>query len=62
MALLLCGEGLRLLQCFRLRVKEVDSAANHIVIRDAGQKGSSHHSSERQLNADPLGGLQWGRP
>ena len=34
MALLLYGTGLRLLECCRLRVKDVDFAANQIVIRD----------------------------
>jgi len=34
MALLLYGAGLRLLECCRLRVKDVDFATNQIVIRD----------------------------
>jgi len=34
MALLLYGAGLRLLECCRLRVKDVDFTANQIVIRD----------------------------
>src|SRR5207247_7155315 len=34
MALLLYGAGLRLLECCRLRVKDVDVATNQIVIRD----------------------------
>jgi len=34
MALLLYGAGLRLLECCRLRVKDVDFGANQIVIRD----------------------------
>ncbi len=34
MALLLYGAGLRLLECCRLRIKDVDFAANQIVIRD----------------------------
>ena len=34
MALLLYGAGLRLLECCRLRVKDVDFAADQIVIRD----------------------------
>jgi integron integrase len=34
MALLLYGAGLRLLECCRLRVKDVDFAGNQIVIRD----------------------------
>src|SRR5215472_3786644 len=39
MALLLYGAGLRLLECCRLRVKDVDFATNQIVIRNGkGQK------------------------
>jgi integron integrase len=39
MALLLYGAGLRLLECARLRVKDVDFASNQIVVRDGkGQK------------------------
>ena len=34
MALLLYGAGLRLLECCRLRVKDVDFGANQIVVRD----------------------------
>jgi integron integrase len=34
MALLLYGAGLRLLECCRLRVKDVDFATNQIVVRD----------------------------
>ena len=34
MASLLYGSGLRLLECARLRVKDVDFAASHIVVRD----------------------------
>jgi integron integrase len=38
MAMLLYGAGLRLMECCRLRVKDVDFSQNHIVIRDG--KGS----------------------
>ncbi|MBI1736477.1 MAG: tyrosine-type recombinase/integrase [Candidatus Rokubacteria bacterium] len=38
MALLLYGAGIRLLECCHLRIKDVDSAANRITIRDG--KGS----------------------
>src|SRR6266849_2697778 len=39
MATLLYGAGLRLLECLRLRVKDVDFPSNHIVVRDGkGQK------------------------
>src|SRR5262249_1863783 len=34
MALLLYGAGLRLLECCRLRIKDVDFATNQITIRD----------------------------
>jgi integrase len=34
MATPLYGAGLRLLECLRLRVKEVDFRANHIVVRE----------------------------
>ena len=38
-ASLLYGSGLRLLECLRLRVKDVDFAQNHILVRDGkGQK------------------------
>jgi integron integrase len=40
MVLLLYGAGLRLLECARLRVKDIDFAANHIVIRNG--KGAKH--------------------
>jgi integrase len=39
MAGLLYGSGLRLLECLRLRVKDVDFGQNHLVVRDGkGQK------------------------
>jgi hypothetical protein len=39
MAALLYGTGMRLMECIRLRVKDVDFAYNHIVVRDGkGQK------------------------
>jgi len=39
MATLLYGAGLRLMECLRLRVKDVDFLYNHIVVRDGkGQK------------------------
>lgn len=39
MARLLYGSGLRLMECLRLRVKDIDFTYNHIVVRDAkGQK------------------------
>ncbi|MBI5665283.1 MAG: integron integrase [Nitrospirae bacterium] len=39
MAGLLYGSGLRLMECIRLRVKDIDFAQNHIIVRDGkGQK------------------------
>jgi integrase len=39
MASLLYGSGLRLMECLRLRVKDVDFGQNHILVRDGkGQK------------------------
>ena len=34
MAILMYGAGLRLMECLRLRVQDVDFAANQIIIRD----------------------------
>lgn len=34
MATLMYGTGLRLMECLRLRVKDVDFAANQIAVRD----------------------------
>jgi len=34
MASLLYGSGLRLMECLRLRVKDVDFGQNHIVVRE----------------------------
>jgi integron integrase len=47
MALLLYGAGLRLLECCRLRVKDVDFATNQIVIRD----GKGHKDRVTMLPA-----------
>ena len=39
MASLLYGSGLRLMECLRLRVKDIDFGQNHVVVRDGkGQK------------------------
>ncbi len=39
MTSLLYGSGLRLMECLRLRVKDVDIGQNHIVVRDGGDFG-----------------------
>jgi integrase len=44
---LLYGGGLRLLECCRLRVKDVDFAANHVAIRD----GKDHKDRVTMLPA-----------
>ena len=57
MASLLYGSGLRLMECLRLRVKDVDFGQNHIVVRDGkGQMdrvtvlpGSLVHALRRQV-------------
>ena len=74
MAVLLYGAGLRLLECCRLRVKDVDFATNQIVIRDGkGRKDRvtmlpaaikpaliSHVERVRkQHEADLRGGAGW---
>ena len=52
MALLLYGTGLRLLECCRLRVKDVDFAMNQIVIRDG--KGRKDRVTMLPAAAQPL--------
>jgi integrase len=43
MAGLLCGSGLRLMECVRLRVKDVDFGYARIIVRDwQGRQGSTH--------------------
>ncbi|HWT83472.1 MAG TPA: tyrosine-type recombinase/integrase, partial [Candidatus Methylomirabilis sp.] len=52
MASLLYGSGLRLMECLRLRVKDVDFGQNHIVVRDGkGQK--DRVTVEQNLTVDP---------
>ncbi len=48
MANLLYGSGLRLMECIRLRVKDVDFAYNHIVVRDG--KGDKDRVTILPLN------------
>lgn len=41
MAGLMYGSGLRLMECVRLRIKDIDVSCNHVIIRDGkGNKGS----------------------
>ena len=49
MALLLYGAGLRLLECCRLRVKDVDFATNQIVIRERARATPSRPPPRRRL-------------
>jgi site-specific recombinase XerD len=48
MANLLYGSGLRLMECIRLRVKDVDFSYNHIVVRDG--KGDKDRVTMLPLN------------
>jgi integron integrase len=48
MANLLYGSGLRLMECIRLRVKDVDFSYNHIVVRDG--KGNNDRVTMLPLN------------
>jgi len=43
MAMLLYGAGLRLMECCRLRVKDIDFSQNHIVVR-AGKGNKDRHT------------------
>ena len=52
MAVLLYGAGLRLLECARLRVKDLDFAANQIVVRSGkGDRDRDHSSGRRAARA-----------
>jgi integron integrase len=53
MAGLLYGAGLRVLECARLRVKDIDFAAGHIVVRD-GKGGRDRRTLFPQLLRVPL--------
>jgi integron integrase len=52
MANLLYGSGLRLMECIRLRVKDVDFSYNHIVVRDG--KGDKDRVTMLPLNVKNL--------
>jgi integron integrase len=53
MASLLYGTGIRLMECVRLRVKDVDFARNEITVRD-GKGGKDRHTVLPASLADPL--------
>ena len=54
MAGLLYGSGLRLMECLRLRVKDVDFGQDHVVVRDG--KGQKDRTTVLPASlADPLG-------
>ena len=55
MASLLYGSGLRLMECLRLRVKDVDFGQNHIVVRDG--KGQFDVSASLLLPLHQVGKL-----
>jgi site-specific recombinase XerD len=50
MATLLYGSGLRLMECIRMRVKDVGFAYNHIVVRDG--KGDKDRVTMLPLNVE----------
>jgi integron integrase len=52
MANLLYGAGLRLMECIRLRVKDIDLSYNHLVIRNG--KGDKDRVTVLPLNVKPL--------
>jgi integron integrase len=53
MAMLLYGAGLRLMECCRLRVKDIDFAGNHIVVR-AGKGDKDRHTMLPAAVKEPL--------
>jgi integron integrase len=53
LASLLYGTGMRLLECLRLRVKDIDFARNAIVVRD-GKGGKDRHTVLPRRLIDPL--------
>lgn len=54
MAMLLYGAGLRLMECLRLRVKDIDIASNQIVVR-AGKGDKDRHTMLPAAVKEPLG-------
>jgi integrase len=53
MAMLLYGAGLRLMECLRLRVKDIDFASNQIVVR-AGKGDKDRHTMLPAAVKEPL--------
>jgi len=53
MAMLLYGAGLRLMECFRLRVKLIDFTTNQIVVR-AGKGDKDRHTMLPAAVKEPL--------
>jgi integron integrase len=53
MAMLLYGAGLRLMECLRLRVKDIDCASNQIVVR-AGKGDKDRHTMLPAAVKEPL--------
>ncbi len=53
MAMLLYGAGLRLMECLRLRVKDIDFTSNQIVVR-AGKGNKDRHTMLPAAVKDPL--------
>ena len=53
MAMLLYGAGLRLMECLRLRVKDIDSGSNQIVVR-AGKGDKDRHTMLPAAIKEPL--------
>ncbi len=51
MAMLLYGSGLRLMECIRLRVKDIDFSSNEIIVRDG--KGARDRATVLPENAKP---------
>jgi integrase len=53
MAMLLYGAGLRLMECSRLRVKDIDFTSNQIVVR-AGKGNKDRHTMLPTAMREPL--------
>ncbi|HAZ31505.1 MAG TPA: hypothetical protein DCY61_02210 [Dehalococcoidia bacterium] len=62
MASLMYGAGLRLMECLRFRVQDIDFARNEITVRDGkGGEGSADHVARRSQGS-PARTLQAGSP